>query len=124
MTLTRRTLSRALFFLPLALMLASPILAATTPSVTNNVITRSVWYLTNILLYGIGGALVFWGVFQAAINKLKGETHERRNPWATIGFGLLILAAPSILDFAVTFFNSAQGVEGSLDDMQTGMDFD
>ena len=113
-----------LFFLALAVLVSGPILAATGPSVTDNVITRGVWYLTNIALYGVGGALVFWGVILAAWYKLKGEAHDRRNPWTPIAFGLLILAAPSILDFGMDFFNSAQGVEGALDEMQTGMEFD
>ena len=121
---SRRTLKRILFFLALAVLVSGPILAATGPSVTDNVITRGVWYLTNIALYGVGGALVFWGVILAAWNKLKGDAHDRRNPWTPIAFGLLILAAPSILDFGMDFFNSAQGVEGALDEMQTGMEFD
>jgi len=121
-----RCVSRRYYYrtvLLLFLMFALPALASPTVSVTNNVITRTAWFITNVALYGVGGIMVIWGMIIAAMNKLRGDDAGRRSPWSTMAWGAFILAAPAILSFARDFFNSSSGLAGSLDGMNLSMDF-
>ncbi len=89
------------------------------PDPTDNVITRSVWWLTEVALYGCGGAITLWGVFQAVIEYFS-EAGPQKKTFRKIGVGLLVLAAPAILRLGIDYFNNEAGVEGTLDNLRIG----
>ncbi len=89
------------------------------PDPADNVITRTVWWLTEVALYGCGGAIALWGVFQAVLDYFS-EQGPQKKSFRKIGVGLLVLAAPAILRLGIDYFNNETGVEGLLDGVRIG----
>lgn len=102
--------------LVLLMLFGTPLFAA--PSATNNVVTRFVWWLTQMAFYGTGAAVVLLGiVFPVAKKVLSGQRSET-NPVVNILWAVGLFAAPSLLQLGHAWFNANEGSAGMLNDMQ------
>lgn len=111
---------RLLAFVFMASMMAMPALAQTA-SATDNVITRFVWYLAQIAFYGVGGAIVLFGIIIPVGKKVLGGQRMEVNPVVNILWAVAFFAAPAVLKMFLTWFSADTGSEGLLDDMDINL---
>ena len=115
------TLRRARTYLKfglLLLLLAGTPLLAQQPTFDNNVIVRAVWWLTKAALYGVGATVTLWGVMLPVTKKVFSQgRHQEQSVVSTVLIGVSILAAPSILQLGIDWFNNDRDASGQLDDL-------
>lgn len=102
--------------LVLFLLAGSPLLAA--PSATDNVVTRFVWFLTQMAFYGTGAAVVLLGIIIPIGKKVLSGQRSDANPVVNILWAIGLFAAPSLLQLGWQWFNSDPTGSGMLEDMQ------
>jgi hypothetical protein len=104
------------FGLVLLMLFGTPLFAA--PSATNNVVTRFVWWLTQMAFYGTGAAVVLLGIIFPVAKKVLSGQRSETNPVVNILWAVGLFAAPSLLQLGHAWFNANEGSAGMLNDMQ------
>jgi hypothetical protein len=104
----------------LALMLLGMPVLATAPSATDNTVTRFFWWLVQLAFYGVGGVIVMMGIIIPLAKRALGYRVET-NTIAAILWAVGLLAAPSLLQMGIDWFNADPGSDGLLQDMQINL---
>lgn len=111
----------AVAFLIFLVSLSSPALAQV--DATDNVITRSVWWLANMAYYGAGGVIVLFGILIPIGKKILGHRVET-NPVVNILWALAYFSAPLLLQLGIDHFSGDVDGGAMLDDMEVGLGID
>ena len=101
-------------------LLGTQVLAQTAPSATDNFATNAVWFVVKMVFYGMGGAMVFFGILKPAYGIVFKGSRMQEVSWMPLLAGIIVLAFPSILQFAVNYWNADSG--GALSNLVIGLD--
>lgn len=108
--------------LVLLVLVAAPALAQNI-GVYDNIFVRTGWYVTKMVVWGLGACFFLWGLVLAGWNKFGSGNHEKPALGKVI-WGIALLGGPVFLDFIIAYFNAQSGSEGALDDVVTDFDFE
>ncbi len=100
------------------IMATSPLLAQTEGSYTENFLSNTVIHLAKWAFYGLGGAIVLFGVLVPIAEKQLKKNPDHVNVLPRLGWALAFFMIPSMINYGFDWFNSTSEANGALQEMK------